>query len=96
MTRKPYPSDVSDEERAFVAPSLTFDRRRPAARGRAAPPPAGGGERGGRLHRPRFGRLSASHGSALVHDAQRSAAVVRRLSANPALAEGRGRCNARP
>ncbi len=24
MTRKPYPSDVSDEERAFVAPSLTF------------------------------------------------------------------------
>ena len=24
MTRKPSPSDVSDEERAFVAPSLTF------------------------------------------------------------------------
>ena len=24
MTRQPYPSDVSDEERAFVAPSLTF------------------------------------------------------------------------
>ena len=65
------------------------DRRRPAARLRAAR----GLERIA-LDRPRFGRLSATHGGALAHDAQRSAAVVHRLSANPALAEGRGRCDA--
>ncbi len=80
MTRKPYPSDVSDEERAFVAPSMTFmtedaPQRNHALRPPLSPPHAGG-ERGGRLHRPRFGRLSASHGSALAHDAQRSASIT--------------------
>ena len=50
MTRKPYPSDVSDEERAFVAPSLTFMTEDAPQRDHSLrppfPPPAGG--QGGR------------------------------------------------
>ena len=50
MTCQPYPSDVSDEERAFVAPSLTFMTEDAPQRDHALrppfPPPAGG-ERGG-------------------------------------------------
>ncbi len=57
MTRQPYPSDVSDEERAFVAPSLTFmtedaPQRDYSLRPPPFPPPAGGGK-GGRAPAPR-------------------------------------------
>ncbi len=56
MTRQPYPSDVSDEERAFVAPSLTFMTEDAPQRDHALRPPrppCGGGERGGRAPAPR-------------------------------------------
>ena len=50
MTRQPYPSDVSDEAWAFVAPSLTFITEDAPQRDHALrpplPPPAGGGKRG--------------------------------------------------
>ena len=105
MTRQPYPSDVSDEERAFVAPSLTFnDRRRPAARPRTAPPcppcppcPPAGGQGGDCIVRASAG--SAHRTGApwrMMPNAPPPCTVGRRLSAHPALAEGRGRCDARP
>ena len=55
MTRKPYPSDVSDEERAFVAPSLTFmtedaPQRDHALRPPLSLPPHAGGKGGGKVH----------------------------------------------
>ncbi len=49
MTRKPSPSDVSDEERAFVAPSLTFMTEDAPQRDHALrPPPLRGGQGGAR------------------------------------------------
>ncbi len=52
MTRQPYPSDVSDEEWAFVAPSLTFMTEDAPQRDHALRPllsPPAGGERGGAI-----------------------------------------------
>ncbi len=86
MTRQPYPSDVSDEERAFVAPSLTFMTEDAPQRDHAL--------------REVFNGLRwiVRTGAPwrMMPNAPPPCAVGRRLSANPALAEGRGLCDARP
>ena len=75
--RKPYPTDVSDEEWAFVAPYLTLmTRGRPAA----APRPARG------LQRP---ALDRARRRAVAHAADQLPAVGGGLPADPALDRGR-------
>ena len=75
--RKPYPSDVTDEEWAFVAPYLTLmTRGRPAAPARPA--------RG--LQRP---ALARAHRRPVALPAARLPAVGGGLPADPALAGGR-------
>ncbi len=75
--RKPYPSDVTDEEWAFVAPYLTLmTRGRPAA----APRPARG------LQRP---ALDRAHRRAVAVAADQLPALGGRLPADAALAGGR-------
>ena len=76
-TRKPYPTDVSDEEWAFVAPYLTPDD---AGRAAAAPRPARGLQRAA---------LARAHRRPVALSAARPAAVAGGLPADPALARRR-------
>ena len=77
IARKPYPSDVSDEEWALVAPYLTL---LPEAAGPARAPAARGVQRSALYRQDR---------RALALDAARPAALGSRLPADPALAGGR-------
>lgn len=75
-TRNPYPSDVSDDEWAFVAPYLTLL-------------PTDAGQRYYDLREVYNGlRWMVRTGASLSHDAARPAALVHCLSTDPALAGG--------
>ncbi len=75
-TRKPYPSDVSDDEWAFVAPYLTLL-------------PEDAGQRHYDLREVYNAlRWIVRTGASLSHDPPRPAALVHCVLANPALAGG--------
>src|SRR5215210_509761 len=74
MARKPYPSDVTDEEWAFAAPYLTLMREDAPQRGHSL--------------REVFNGLRYVVRAGEADDAQRPAAVGRRLRADPPLDEG--------
>ena len=76
-TRNPYPSDVSDEEWAFVAPYLTLL-------------PEDAGQRHDELREVYNGlRWIVRTGARLSHDAARPAALVHCLSTDATLVGGK-------
>ena len=87
MVRQPHPSDGNDEAWAVVAPSLTFMTEDAPQRDHSLREVVNG-----LCWIVRTG-VETLQCNVSTH---RSATMLHRLAAHPALAEGRGRCDARP